>query len=135
MTEVVGLVAASGQFIEESIKIIKIAKAAREKYRDGPREIENWQQQGESLQQLVEGIPPSLRDAKEVISIVDRCKTISKELLRTFDTMRFSESHSFRHKIWRAAVSLLNEEEIRSLFSELEQLKSSLSLHIAIKNL
>ncbi|RBR24364.1 uncharacterized protein FIESC28_02854 [Fusarium coffeatum] len=92
MAEVVGLIAASGQFIEESIKIVKIAKAARDKYRDAQTEIENWQRQ-------------------------------------------FSESDSRRHKTWRAAVSLLKEGEIRSSFSELEQLKSSLNLHIAIKGL
>ncbi|KAJ4013730.1 hypothetical protein NW766_005969 [Fusarium irregulare] len=135
MAEVVGLVAASGQFIEESIKIIKIAKAARDKYRDAPKEIESWQQQVENLQKLVESIPPSLRDVKEITSTVDRCKAISNSLLHTFDSLQFSESDSFRHKTWRAAVSLLKEGEIRSLFTELEQLKSSLSLHIAIKNL
>lgn len=135
MAEVVGLVAASGQFIEESIKIIKIAKAARDKYRDAPKEIDNWQQQVESLQQLVESIPSSLRDVKEIVSAIDRCKAINNSLLHTFDSLQFSESDSFRHKTWRAAVSLLKEGEIRSSFSELEQLKSSLSLHIDIKNL
>jgi predicted RNase H-like nuclease (RuvC/YqgF family) len=135
MAEVVGLVAAGGQFIEESIKIIKIAKAARDKYRDAPKEIENWQQQVESLKALVESIPPSLRDAKEIVSTVDRCKAISNSLLHTLDAIQFSESDSFRHKTWRAAVSVLKEGEIRSSFSELEQLKSSLSLHIAVSNL
>lgn len=122
MAEVVGLIAAGGQFIEESIKIIKIAKAARDKYRDAPTEIHNWQQQVESLQQLVESIPPSLRDEKGIVSTVDRCKAISNSLLHTFDAIQFSESDSFRHKTWRSAVSLLREEEIRSSFSELEQL-------------
>lgn len=98
MAEVVGLVAASGQFIEESIKIIKIAKAARDKYRDSPAEIEKWQRQVESLQKLVESIPPSLQDVKEVTFTVDRCKAISGSLLHTFDSLQFSESDSRRHK-------------------------------------
>ncbi|RFN48575.1 hypothetical protein FIE12Z_7155 [Fusarium flagelliforme] len=81
MAEVVGLIAASGQFIEESIKIIKIARAARDKYRDAPKETDNWQQQVESA---------------------------------AADAIQFSESDSFRHKTWRAAVSFLKEEEIVS---------------------
>ncbi|KAH7198799.1 uncharacterized protein B0J16DRAFT_379244 [Fusarium flagelliforme] len=95
MAEVVGLIAASGQFIEESIKIIKIARAARDKYRDAPKETDNWQQQ-------------------DIVSTLDRCKAISNSLLHTLDAIQFSESDSFRHKTWRAAVSFLKEEEIVS---------------------
>ncbi|KAH7198798.1 uncharacterized protein B0J16DRAFT_298485 [Fusarium flagelliforme] len=137
MAEVIGLIAAGGQFVEQSVKLIKLARSTREKYRDTPKEIENWQQQLESLQKIVDSIrqTPSLHNADEVKSTVDRCNTISNFLLQTFDTIHFTESDSFRHKTWRAAVSILKEEEIRSSFSELEQLKTSLSLHIAIKNL
>lgn len=45
MAEIVGLVAASGQFLEESIKIVKLSKALYDKVQDAPEEIELWRSQ------------------------------------------------------------------------------------------
>lgn len=136
MAEVVGLVAATGQFIEQSIKIIELSKLVRDKYKDAPQEVENWRRQIESLQKVVETVRgSSALQVSEVNCTIDQCKSAGDSLLGIFETIQFSERDSFRHKAWRTVVSLTKEEDIRALFGQLEELKSTLALQISIIHL
>jgi hypothetical protein len=136
MAEVIGLVAAGGQFIEQSTKIIKLSIKVRDKYKDGPKEVASWQHQIESIQKVVENVlqSPSLR-TNDVKFTIDQCKSASDSLLKVFEEIQFDETDSFGQKTWRVALALSKEEEIRTLFIQLEQLKSTLDIHIGIIHL
>jgi len=47
--EVIGAVAAAGQFIEQTIAIAKLIHAVRGKVRDAPAEIQQWHDELETL--------------------------------------------------------------------------------------
>jgi hypothetical protein len=55
--------------------------------------------------------------------------------LEIFENIEFSETDKFGHKSWRVAVALSKEEEIRSLFGQLEKLKSTLDIHLGVIHL
>ncbi|RGP73575.1 hypothetical protein FLONG3_6312 [Fusarium longipes] len=131
MAEVVGLVAAGGQFVQQSIKIIQLSKKIRDKYKDAPQEVQGWQHQIETLQKVVENVrqSPSLQ-VEDVSSTIEQCKSVSDSVLDIFDKIQFDGKDSFRHKTWRVAISFSKEEEIQALFSQLEQLKSTLDIQI-----
>jgi hypothetical protein len=136
MAEVVGLVAAGGQFIEQSVKIIKLSKKVRDRYKDAPKEIEGWQRQIESLQKVIKTVcqSPSLQ-IRDVSSTINQCKSVSDSLLDIFNKIQFSSSDSFGQRTWRVAISFTKEEEIGALFNQLEQLKSTLDIQIGIIHL
>ncbi|GKU22155.1 unnamed protein product [Fusarium langsethiae] len=136
MVEVVGLVAAGGQFIEQSVKIIKLSKKVRDRYKDAPKEIEGWQRQIESLQKVIKTVcqSPSLQ-IRDVSSTINQCKSVSDFLLDVFNKIQFSSSDSFGQRTWRVAISFTKEEEIGALFNQLEQLKSTLDIQIGIIHL
>lgn len=132
MAEAVGIIAASGQFVEQSIKIFKLAKKVQNKFVDAPDELEDWRNELESLQQIVDRIlkTPALH-TDNLERIVTECKRVSEKLLDLFCNIDFNESDSFAHKSWRVVVSLAKEEEIRELFNKLERCKSTLNAEMA----
>ncbi|KIL90704.1 hypothetical protein FAVG1_06440 [Fusarium avenaceum] len=132
MAEAVGIIAASGQFVEQSIKIFKLAKKVQNKFVDAPDELEDWRNELESLQQIVDRIlkTPALH-TDNLERIVTECKRVSEKLLDIFSNIDFNESDSFAHKSWRVVVSLAKEEEICELFNKLERCKSTLNAELA----
>jgi hypothetical protein len=99
MAEAVGIIAASGQFVEQSIKIFKLSKKVQNKFADAPGELQNWRNELEGLQQIVDKIlkTPALHtDNLELI--VTQCKRMSGKLLDLFCNIDFKESDSFAHK-------------------------------------
>jgi superfamily I DNA and/or RNA helicase len=131
MAEAIGIIAASGQFVEQSIKIFKLSKRVQNKFVDAPDELEDWRNELESLQRIVDRIlkTPALH-TDNLEHIVTQCKRISEKLLDLFCNIDFEESDSFALKSWRVAVSLAKEEEIRELFTKLERWKLTLSTEI-----
>ncbi|KAM0558091.1 hypothetical protein ACHAPJ_005258 [Fusarium lateritium] len=136
MAEVVGLVAASGQFVEQSIKIVKLSKKIRDKFNDAPQELEGWREEIESLQKVVHRIQttPALQ-IKDVKPIINQLKDTGGELLKVFNDIGFLEKDSFGHKSWKVAVGLSKEDEIRGLLAKMERLKSTLYIHLSIINI
>ncbi|KAM0194347.1 hypothetical protein ACHAPI_007108 [Fusarium lateritium] len=131
MAETVGIIAASGQFVEQSIKIVKLTKQLRDKFKGAPEELEDWRDELESLQRIVDKIhkTPAL-NTENLERIATQCKLISDKLLDLFCNIDFKESDSLAHKSWRVVVSLAKEEEIRDLFTKLERWKLTLSTEI-----
>ncbi|KAI6754076.1 hypothetical protein HG530_013252, partial [Fusarium avenaceum] len=132
MAEAVGIIAASGQFVEQSIKIFKLAKKVQSKFTDAPNELEDWRNELESLRRIVDEIlkTPALH-TDNLERIVTECKYVSEKLQDLFCNIDFKESDSFAHKSWRVVVSLAKEEEIRELFNKLERCKSTLNAEMS----
>jgi dGTP triphosphohydrolase len=131
MAEAIGIIAASGQFVEHSIKILKLSKKIQNKFADAPEELEDWRNELESLQRIVDKIlkTPVLH-TDNLKRIVTQCKRISDKLLDLFCNVDFKKWDSFAHKSWRVAVSLAKEEKIRELFNRLERWKLTLSTEL-----
>ncbi|KAM0244425.1 hypothetical protein ACHAP5_006227 [Fusarium lateritium] len=131
MAETVGIIATSGQFVEQSIKIVKLTKRVRDKFKGAPEELEDWRNELESLQRIVDKIykTPALH-TQDLEHIVTQCKRVSDKLQDLFCNIDFNDSDSLSHKSWRVAVSLAKEEEIRELFAKLERWKLTLSTEI-----
>ena len=133
MAEAVGLVAASGQFIEQSIKIIKLSKALYDKVQGAPSELQSWRQKLEELRGLVRKIKqsPALPNADIEAAIV-RCKDLCNNLNTIFDKLDFKETDPIGRKTWKAIGGLAKEQEIRDLFQQIEKVKSSLTVHMGV---
>ncbi|CAM1507445.1 Fc.00g070860.m01.CDS01 [Cosmosporella sp. VM-42] len=137
MAEVVGLVAAAGQFVEQSIKIIKFSKALYDKVQGAPEELQKWRQEIEEVQKLVTSIEdsPALRGSETTKASIDRCNSVSNELQAIFTELDFEETDALGRKTWKAIGGLAKESEIRRLFEEIERLKSTLNTQIGVANL
>ncbi|KAH7002989.1 hypothetical protein EDB82DRAFT_482335 [Fusarium venenatum] len=133
MSEVVGLVAASGQFIEQSIKIVGLFKKFRGKFKDTPKEIEGWQEEVTSLSKVVEKIQntPALQ-SDDLKPIINQCKSVSEEILKIFTSIDFEEADSFSHKSRKITMALSKEGDIRDLFARIERLKSDMAIQIGM---
>ena len=137
MAEVVGLVAAAGQFVEQSIKIIKLSKALYDKVQDAPEELKGWGQEIEEVQKVVISIEnaPALRRSDTAKATIDHCNSVSNELRTLFKELEFEETDALGRKTWKAVGGLAKEPEIRRLFEEIERQKSTLNTQIAVANL
>lgn len=133
MAEIVGLVAASGQFLEESIKIVKLSKALYDKVQDAPEEIELWRSQINRLQELVTDVrdSPTLHTA-QINATIEDCEKVGHRLCQIFDRLDFDTTDPLGRKTWRAIRGLANEDEIRDLFSQIEHLKTTLIAQMTV---
>ncbi|KAF4450039.1 ankyrin repeat [Fusarium albosuccineum] len=136
MAEVVGIIAASGQFLEQSLKIYSLSKKLLDQINDAPKEIEEWRDELQGLQKLVAAIEtsPALQ-TDDLEPIVNQCKSVANVLSDILAQIEFSSTDSFGHKTWKAIGGLAKEAEIRDLFGQIERLKSTLGDRIAVINL
>ncbi|KAJ3543358.1 hypothetical protein NM208_g3618 [Fusarium decemcellulare] len=136
MAEVIGIVAASGQFLEQSIKIVNLSKRLLDQIQDAPRDIAAWREELLGLQKLVAAIEtsPALQ-VDDLEPIINKCKSVSNVLSEIFASIYFDSANSFGHKTWKAIGGLAKESEIKDLFGKIERLKSTLGDRIAVINL
>lgn len=136
MAEIVGILAASGQFLEQSIKIISISRKLYQNIQETPKDVQAWRQEIEHLQQLVITIEesPALQ-VDELKPILDQCQATSDALLEILGQIDFNKTDSVGRKTWKAVGGLTREAEIQDLFGQIERLKSTLSARIAVLNL
>ncbi|UPK96500.1 hypothetical protein LCI18_007435 [Fusarium solani-melongenae] len=134
--ETIGIVAACGQFVEESVKIIRFSKQIHDKFQDAPAEIDAWRQQIQGLEKLVAAVEtsPALQ-VEDLKPTVKQAKAVSEKLLRIFEGIDFEKDDGFGHKSWRVVGGFLKEDEISKLFKEIERLKALLGDQIAVINI
>ncbi|KAM6532716.1 hypothetical protein FALCPG4_005767 [Fusarium falciforme] len=134
--ETIGIVAACGQFVEQSVKIIRLSKQVHDKFQDAPAEIDAWRQQIQGLEKLVAAVDasPALQ-VEDLKPTVEQAKAVSDKLLRIFEGIDFEKDDSFGHRSWRVIGGLLKEDEIGDLFREIERLKALLGNQIAVINI
>ncbi|KAI8686738.1 NACHT domain-containing protein [Fusarium sp. Ph1] len=134
--ETIGIIAACGQFVEQSVKIIRFSKQVHDKFRDAPAEIDAWRQQIQGLGKLVAAVEasPALQ-VEDLRPTVKQAKAVGDKLLRIFEGIDFEKNDGFGHKSWRIVGGFLKENEIGDLFREIERLKSLLGDQIAVINI
>ena len=121
MAEVVGVVAAAGQFIQQSNKIVLFIKAVHGKVQDAPAELKVWRQEIEELEKLVSNV----RDSPALqVCVRYLASLISMQLIG------FGGRHGRLSGAWRR-----KEKEIHGLFSQIERFKLTLNTQIAVVNL
>ncbi|KAI8724222.1 NACHT domain-containing protein [Fusarium sp. LHS14.1] len=134
--ETIGIVAACGQFVEQSVKIIRFSKEVHDKFQDAPAEIEAWRQQIQGLEKLVTAVEasPALQ-VEDLKPTVEQAKAVGDKLLRIFEGIDFEKDDGFGHKSWRVVGAFLKEDEIGDHFREIERLKALLGDQIAVINI
>lgn len=134
--ETIGIVAACGQFVEQSVKIIRFSKQIHDKFQDAPAEIDAWRQQIQGLEKLVAAVEasPALQ-VEDLKPTVEQAKAAGEKLLRIFERIDFEKDDGFGHKSWRVVGGFLKEDEISNLFKEIERLKALLGDQIAVINM
>ncbi|RTE79399.1 hypothetical protein BHE90_006117 [Fusarium euwallaceae] len=134
--ETIGIVAACGQFVEQSVKIIQLSKQVHDKFQDAPAEIDAWRQQIESLVKLVAAVEASPALQVEGLKpTIEQAKAVAGKLLGIFEGIDFEKDDGFGHKSWRVIGRFLKEDEINDLFKEIERLKALLGDQIAVINI
>ena len=136
MAEVLGIMASSGQFLEQSIKIVKLSKKLYDNIRDAPSDIQKFRDEIEQLRTLVDSTKtsPSLQ-VDDLKPTIDRCHELCRSFLDILVQINFEKTDGLGRKTWKAVGGLAKESEIRNYFQQLERLKSTLSSRIAVINL
>ncbi|RSL90724.1 hypothetical protein CDV31_015615 [Fusarium ambrosium] len=151
MADPLAIATATTQFTEHTIKVVRLCKKIYEKVQDGPEEVRVWRSELEQLRALVEEIQrspalngqvpgspalgsPALGNDQVILSTIQHCTTVSTDLCAIFDRFDFDHSDPLGRKTWKAIGGLAKESDIRDLFTQLERLKSTLSLQIQVIN-
>ncbi|KAM5347736.1 hypothetical protein ACJ41O_007560 [Fusarium nematophilum] len=133
--EVLGAVAAAGQFIEQGFKIAGVVKSIHGAFDDGPTEIQRRLDRLQSLMGLSKRIKETeCLQTAEAAEILKRCEAAATDLRARLEALDFQSQDSLGKKTWRAVCSLMEEEEILKAFDTLDQEQNLLSLHIAALN-
>ncbi|KAJ4322368.1 hypothetical protein N0V84_004839 [Fusarium piperis] len=156
MADPVAIAAATTQFTEQTVKIVRLCKKVYDKVQDGPQEVRVWRSELEQLQALVEEIrhSPTLNSSahdtlvhetpthgvpapgsgQAIVDTIQSCTSVSADLCAIFDRFDFHDSDPVDRKTWKAIGGLAKESDIRELFTQLERLKSTLTLQIQVVN-
>ncbi|RMJ09779.1 hypothetical protein CDV36_010602 [Fusarium kuroshium] len=141
MADPLAIATATTQFTEQTIKVVRLCKKVYEKVQDGPEEVRVWRSELEQLRALVEEIQhspalgsPALENDQVILSTIQHCTAVSTGLCAIFDRFDFDHSDPLGRKTWKAIGGLAKESDIRDLFTQLERLKSTLSLQIQVIN-
>jgi hypothetical protein len=134
--EVVGAVAAAGQFTEQLITVGKLIRSVQQQMRDGPAETLQRLQELETFRGIVEQIraidPLQTKAAGDMFV---RCEGYVQQLTTIFQDINSDAKDSLTRRTWKAVVGVAREEDILKLLSALEREKASLQLHINAANM
>ncbi|KAK2031347.1 hypothetical protein LX32DRAFT_714327 [Colletotrichum zoysiae] len=137
--EVIGAVAAAGQFLEQGYKIVKFISAVVSQVADGPAQIKAWLEELETLNGIVEQIKSKLTakfqseearsvEAEKILAkCIVRCKDHADKLQAQLHSLSFDPGENTLRKTWRAVCTLEQEENIMKIIQSLEREKQSLN--------
>ncbi|KAF4977688.1 hypothetical protein FZEAL_5829 [Fusarium zealandicum] len=131
MAEVVGIIAATGQFIQQGPKLYQLVTDLRDKLKDSPAELISWREDIQTLNVLVADLEkyPTLQTESVKITIV-KYRATTAALVHILQSLEFSPKAPLTHRTWKAIGGLNREKEISGLFLEIERMKTSLILAI-----
>ncbi|KAI8670119.1 NACHT domain-containing protein [Fusarium sp. Ph1] len=127
MADALAIATATTQFTEQTVKIARLCKKVYEKT------LVEEIQRSPALGSSVHGTP-ALGSDPAIIKTIQSCTSVSTSLCTIFDRFDFHDSEPVSRKTWKAIGSLAKESDIRDLFTQLERLKSTLTLQIQIVN-
>jgi len=134
--EIIGIVAAAGQFIEQTVKVVQLVQEVRNKSRNAPAEAQQWIQEIETLRDLATRVQMTTAlQTPHIEDILRRCDDHSRNLCTILDTISCEADANLGKKTWAAISGVAQEGKIKALFDNLEREKSSLIAHIGITNL
>ncbi|KAK4163097.1 hypothetical protein QBC43DRAFT_240047 [Cladorrhinum sp. PSN259] len=133
MAEIVGLVAAGGQFFEQGSKIIQILIKFTDKY--GGEETKQWLGDVETLQNLLQQVKdnPGLQ-TREMSALLDRCEVIQREILACLGKVDFEAGDPKREKASKALHALVKDSDMNACFVKLGEIKQSLNLALDLRS-
>ncbi|CAM1509880.1 Fc.00g002150.m01.CDS01 [Cosmosporella sp. VM-42] len=129
--EVLGAVAAAGQFVEQGSKIVKLAKSVYGQFQDAPEQV---QQRLERLEDFI-AIAERIRQTKalqttETERILNRCQADTVQLRSKLEATKFKSDDPFRKKAKKAISGVMEEDDVLKLFDTLDKELSPLGLHV-----
>ncbi|KAK3292420.1 uncharacterized protein B0H64DRAFT_365317 [Chaetomium fimeti] len=134
--EVIGIVAAAGQFIEVTLKVIRLVQEVRSKSRNAPAETQQWIQEIETLKDIATVVQRTAAlQTPQIEDILRRCDSHSRSLYAILDAISCETDANFGKKTWAAINGVAQEGKIRALFDDLEREKSSLTVYITAAHL
>lgn len=129
--EVVGAIAAAGQFLEQGLKVYGLYRSIRHQIQDAPEEIHQRTERMESF----EAVARNIRDTKafqttQTERILTRCDGYASSLSTILEGIKFKSEDPLVKKTWSAVGGLRKEKEILGLFNMLDEEQGLLSLHL-----
>jgi hypothetical protein len=129
--EVLGVIAASEQFIEVAFKLAKFVKNVVDQIQDAPDHIQQEAGRIESLASLAAQIKTTESlQTENIKNILFRCESYMQELQTRLENISFDHDDKLRKKTWKAIRGLQEEKDIMKLFTVLHQEYSALDTHI-----
>ena len=127
MAELVGVVAAAGQFLEQGFRVIQLVKRLKDQVQNAPTKI---QEESEKLREF-DDLAAKIKATKslqinEVEKIVKRSALYTSELATILANLLPQPDANIGERTWKAVGGLAQEAAIHKLFSKLEIEKNSL---------
>lgn len=133
--EVIGAIAAAGQFIGQGLKLVRLIETVYSQIRDAPDEIKERLERLESFASIAKRIRnnESLQTS-EAEKILLRCEHHVQKLQSCLEAIAFKADDPLKQRAWIALCSLGEEDEILKIFEKLEREQSLLVLHFSDLN-
>ena len=127
--EVIGAVAAAGQFLEQGIKVVRIIRKLHD-------QVQNpmFRQQCEKLEEFnklatrIQSLKSKSLQMDEIAGILVRGTQITSQLAKLFEEITPEPNAGLVERTWKAVGGLTREAAIQELFQKIESEKSSLIL-------
>jgi len=133
--EIVGAVAAAGQFIEQSTKVIGLIKAIIDHVRGAPAEIAQLTEEIEALQQIAIDIKASKGPHSPTTDkVLRRCEDHVKALRKILEKISCDLDAGILKKTWQAVRGVYSEDDIRAIIDKIEREKTLLIADISVRN-
>ncbi|KAH8808657.1 ankyrin repeat-containing domain protein [Xylogone sp. PMI_703] len=129
--EVLGAVAAAGQFLEQGITLVKLVRALYDQVQNAPEELSQRCEELRDFNSIVADIKSKQRlQTTEIAAIICRATERGEQLTALLGSISFEPDANIGKKTWKALVGLNLEKDIFNLLADLEREKSSLQLRI-----
>ncbi|KAK3364002.1 hypothetical protein B0T25DRAFT_597681 [Lasiosphaeria hispida] len=133
--EVVGIVAAVGQFVEQTVKVVQLVQAVRRKSRGAPAEIQQWIQEIETLKDIATEVQRTAAlQTPQIERILRRCDGHSRSLC-PFSTPSPTKRTPITARRRGRPLTVFRKRAALGRSSAIWREKSSLITHITTANL
>lgn len=134
--EVIGAVAAAGQFVEQGIKIVKLVESVYNQFEDAPALIQQRSERLGDFILIAERIARTKAlQTTEAESILNRCRAHAAKLRSKLESTDFNDNDSLGKKARRAIGGVMEEEAVLKLFDTLDKELTPLGLLVSSHNL
>lgn len=134
--EIIGVVAASGQFLEQGMRVVRLIDSVIDKVKNAPDELKALRGHIGTLNAIAQDVERSMRSQggrdqdreREIAAVLGRCRAYTVELEGVLQSFDFEHSDRLGHKTQRAILALVREPDVVEILKNIEREKSSLHL-------